>query len=81
MNELSYQTTILLKKPSNIYFSSFKAIKKKVVQEIIKYSGPYPYIDGLILSNTKNFGSFELDHTERKFGKSNYNLYKHFNCI
>ncbi len=66
----------LLKKPNGIYFSSFKAIKKNIVKEIIKYSGPYPYIDGLILSVTSNYSSFNINHAERTEGKSNYNLYK-----
>ena len=42
----------LLKKPSSIYFSSFKLIKRNIVNEIVKYTGPFPFIDGLILSIT-----------------------------
>jgi len=67
---------IILKKPKEIYFSSFKAIKRNIVDEIIKYEGAFPYIDGLILSITSNIGSFEVIHKERKQGKSSYNIYK-----
>ena len=67
---------IILKKPKGIYFSSFKSIKRNVVEEIIKYEGPFPYIDGLILSITNNFGSYEVIHNERKLGKSSYNIFK-----
>ena len=67
---------IILKKPTEIYFSSFKAIKRNIVDEIIKYEGAFPYIDGLILSITSNIGSFEVIHKERKQGKSSYNIYK-----
>ena len=67
---------IILKKPTEIYFSSFKAIKRNIVDEIIKYEGAFPYIDGLILSITSNMGSFEVIHKERKQGKSSYNIYK-----
>ena len=67
---------LILKKPKEIYFSSFKSIKKNLVNEIIKYKGPYPYIDGLILSVTQNIGSYEVAHAERKQGKSSYSLYK-----
>lgn len=66
----------LLKKPGSIYFSSFKSIKKNIVNEIVKYTGPFPYIDGLILSITQNIGSFEVKHEERVIGKSGYNFYK-----
>ena len=67
---------IILKKPKEIYFSSFKAIKRNIVDEIIKYEGAFPYIDGLLLSITSNIGSFEVIHKERKQGKSSYNIYK-----
>jgi undecaprenyl-phosphate 4-deoxy-4-formamido-L-arabinose transferase len=66
----------LLKKPGSIYFSSFKLIKKNIVNEIVKYTGPFPFIDGLILSITQNIGSFEVKHDERVIGKSGYNFYK-----
>jgi len=66
----------LLKKPSSIYFSSFKLIKRNIVNEIVKYTGPFPFIDGLILSITQNIGSFEVRHDKRIVGKSGYNFYK-----
>jgi len=67
---------VILKKPKDLYFSSFKAIKKKIVNEIINYEGPFPYIDGLILSITNNLNSFEVKHDERKKGESSYNINK-----
>tara|TARA_X000000950_G_scaffold118104_1_gene147931 strand:+ start:544 stop:1488 length:945 start_codon:yes stop_codon:yes gene_type:complete len=67
---------LILKKPKDLYFSSFKAIKKNIVNEIIKYEGPFPYIDGLILSITNNFNSFEVKHDERKKGESSYSITK-----
>ena len=33
----------------HIYFSSFKVMSRFIVDEVIKYRGPFPYIDGLIL--------------------------------
>ncbi|MDB9739696.1 glycosyltransferase, partial [Candidatus Pelagibacter sp.] len=66
----------LINKPKNIYLSSFKIIKRNLINEIIKYTGPYPYIDGLILSKTHNIGSCEVLHAARKNGKSSYNLLK-----
>ncbi len=67
---------LILKKPKDLYFSSFKAIKKNIVNEITNYAGPFPYIDGLILSITNNFNSFEVKHDERKKGESSYNITK-----
>ncbi len=43
-----------LKKPKNLYLSPFKILNRSVVKEIINYRGPFPYIDGIILSVTSN---------------------------
>ncbi len=67
---------ILLSKPKNLYLSSFKLINRAVVDEIIKYKGPFPYIDGLILRVTNNLTSVEVKHQKRVIGKSNYTLRK-----
>ena len=69
-------TTSLLNKPADLYLSSFKLIKKEVVDEIIKYKGPYPYIDALILRVTNNIGKTEVQHSERMEGESNYTIKK-----
>lgn len=61
----------LLNKPKNLYLSSFKAIHRDVVEEIIKYQGPFPYIDGLIFRITDNYTSVEVKHQRREIGKSN----------
>lgn len=68
--------TYLLRKPKRLYLSSFKLIRREVVQEIIRYTGPYPYIDGLIFRVTRNVGSVEVEHHERQAGRSNYNFGK-----
>ena len=72
----NYSAELFLKKPKDIYFSSFKAIKKDLINQVIKYKGPFPYIDGLILSASSNLGSFEATHSSRKKGQSSYTLAK-----
>ncbi|CAH0994913.1 Undecaprenyl-phosphate 4-deoxy-4-formamido-L-arabinose transferase [Emticicia aquatica] len=67
-------TTSLLQKPADLYLSSFKLIKQEVVKEIIKYKGPYPYIDALIFRVTNNIGKTQVQHSERMEGESNYTL-------
>lgn len=64
----------LLNKPKGIYLSPFKAINRDAVKEIIKYEGPYPYIDGLLLSVTDYMMQVDLEHHKRFRGKSNFNL-------
>lgn len=72
----NFTANITLNKPQNIYLSSFKSIKRKVINEIIKYEGNYAYIDGLIFSSTKNIGTFLVNHEFRKVGQSGYTLKK-----
>lgn len=64
----------LIDKPHGLYLSSFKIIHRDVVKEIIKYKGPFPYIDGLILRSTSSISSVAVQHANRVYGKSNYNL-------
>jgi glycosyltransferase involved in cell wall biosynthesis len=66
----------LIEKPKDLYLSSFKLIKKEVVEEIIKYTGPYPYIDALIFRVTTNIGKVFVEHFERNEGKSGYTIKK-----
>ena len=72
----NYCAVSLINKPKDLYLSSFKCIKRNLVNEVIKYTGPFPYIDGLLLSKTHNIGSCEVIHAARKNSKSSYNLFK-----
>lgn len=66
----------LMSKPQDLYLSSFKIMHRDIVREIIKYKGPFPYIDGLILRCTQNLGKVYVEHKERLSGKSGYSLRK-----
>ncbi|MDD4527935.1 MAG: glycosyltransferase family 2 protein [Candidatus Margulisbacteria bacterium] len=68
--------TYLINKPKDLYLSSFKVIEKGLVEEIIKYKGPFPYIDGLILRSTSNYSAVYVEHNKREEGRSNYTLSK-----
>lgn len=73
---VNWLTSYLLNKPKDLYLSSFKLIRQEVVQEIIKYHGPYPYIDGLIFRITRNIGTVQVAHEKREEGASNYTFHK-----
>ena len=73
---VNWLTSYLLNKPKDLYLSSFKLIRQEVVQEIIKYHGPYPYIDGLIFRMTRNIGTVQVAHQKREEGASNYTFHK-----
>ena len=65
---------IVLRKPRILYLSPFKAIRRDIAKEVIKYQGPYPYVDGLILGVTSKVTQVALEHQFRYSGKGNYNI-------
>ena len=65
---------IVIGKPDDVYLSPYKAIARAVVDEIVKYDGPYPYVDGLLFRATASITQVDAEHRERYAGKSNYNL-------
>jgi len=68
--------TALLRKPKDLYLCSFKVIARPVIDEIVKYTGPFPYIDGLILRVTDSISSVYVEHKAREDGHSNYTIGK-----
>lgn len=67
---------ILVSKPKGIYLSPFKIINRSTVSEISKFAGPYPYIDGIILTITQNLTQVDVEHQARLSGKSTYTFSK-----
>lgn len=68
--------TWLLGKPRHLYLSSFKCLSRFLVERIIAYAGPSPYVDGLILRVTDNIAQIEVEHCPRRAGRSGYTLWK-----
>ena len=72
----NFVASIMLKKPRNLYLSSFKIMNSFLAKEIIKYDLPYSYIDGLILRTTENIGALKVDHHPRTESESGYTVRK-----
>ena len=68
--------TVLLGKPRDLYLSSFKCMSRFLVDEVCRYQGPFPYLDGLILRVTRNIGTVACRHRPRSEGASGYTLRK-----
>lgn len=66
--------TWLLNKPRGIYLSPFKIMTRNIANEIARFSGPYPYIAGILLTITQNVCQQTVEHHKRPDGKSNYNI-------
>jgi glycosyltransferase involved in cell wall biosynthesis len=62
----------LINKPPLIYLSSFKIIRGEVAREVTKYSGPFPYVDSLLLQLTNRLSQVSVQQHERFAGTSNY---------
>lgn len=71
-----YMAQSLLNKPKDLFISSYFAMKKYVKDELLRYTNPYPYLEGLVLRTTDKIKNVEVNHRERKIGKSNYTLKK-----
>lgn len=69
-----YVATVLLGKPKGLYLSSFKAMRREIVDEVVKYDGPFTYVDGLILDVTSSITAVDIVHQARHEGESNYNF-------
>ncbi len=74
---------ILLNKPKGVYLSPFKVINRKICDLVVQYKGPYPYIDGIILSvvDHKRIGLIDLNHYKRVSGFGNYTLFKSISLL
>lgn len=66
----------LLNKPRDLYLSSFKCLNRFAIDQVIRYKGPFPYIDGLIWRSTKSVGKVLVRHAKREEGKSGYTFRK-----
>jgi len=66
----------LLKKPGEIDLTSFRAMRRFVVDEVLRYEGPHPYVDAILLRATARVGAVEVAHAPRREARSNYTLRK-----
>ena len=66
----------LLQKPKGLYLSPFRAMNAAIRDEILRYCGPYVYVDGLILTVTRNIAVVDVDHHDRYAGDSGYSVRK-----
>lgn len=67
----------LLDKPKDLNFSNFSIVKKFVIDEILNYKNPYPYLEGLTLRATRRIVQVEMEERFRSDGgNGNFTLKK-----
>lgn len=74
VNEL--MTRVMLEKPKELFISSYFAVKRFVVDDMIRYENSYPYVIGLVLRATRNITNVVVNHREREEGRSGYTMKK-----
>lgn len=71
-------TEIMLGKPRDLSMTSYFAIKRFIVDEMLNYKNCFPYLDGLILRCTRRIRTVPVEHRARQIGASGYTLGKLF---
>ena len=66
----------LLSKPKDLQIMSYFACKRYVIDEVLRYTNPYPYMSGLLLRATKKVTNVEVHHHDRVEGQSGYSIKK-----
>jgi glycosyltransferase involved in cell wall biosynthesis len=56
--------------------SSFRVVRRDVIDAILSYTLNFTYIDGLLAWNTQRIGEVDVDHQPRGDGRSGYTLTK-----
>ncbi|MBS3811941.1 MAG: glycosyltransferase family 2 protein [Halanaerobiales bacterium] len=67
---------LITNKSSDIRVSSFRILNKKLLKEIIKDKRSFVYLSAIILNKTDNIANIKIEHEDRKYGDSNYNIIK-----
>lgn len=72
----SKMTEIMLDKPHDLSITSYFAMQRFVMEELLRYEQCYPYVMGLVLRSTRNICNVSVQHRARKVGHSGYTLSK-----
>ena len=67
---------IMIGQPKDVQISNFSVIRRIIVEEMVKYQNPYPYVSGLMLRSTKHIVNVQMDERERLYGCTNYTFIK-----
>ena len=69
-------TEIIVGKPKDMRVTNFLAMKRYVVEEIIKYKNPYPYMTGLLLRTTRDIVNVTMEERKRISGSTTFTFSK-----
>ena len=61
---------------TRVAISSFRIIRREVLEATFSYSLNYTFVDGLLAWNSQRIGEVTVEHHPRKIGRSNYSFPK-----
>ncbi len=70
---------VMLNKPRELFISSYFAVRRFIVNDMIRYENSYPYVIGLVLRSAGKITNVDIDHRSRMEGSSGYTLKKLLN--
>lgn len=60
--------------PADFQLTSFRAVRRPVVDNVKQMGGVFPYVTTMLFSHTSKYANAPVRHDPRKHGASNYNL-------
>lgn len=74
INDLMART--MIGKPKELSMMSYFCARRFVIDEVLRYQNPYPYVSGLLLRTSNKIVNAEVSHHERMEGTSGYTFGK-----
>lgn len=71
-----FMARALIGKPKKLAIMSYFCCRRFIIDEIVRYENPFPYIAGLLLRSTNKIENVEIEHHERISGASGYTFKK-----
>lgn len=69
-------TEWIIDRPKDLQFTNFMAMKRYIVDKIVEYDNPYPYLTGLILRTTSNIVNVPMEERSRISGTTTFTFGK-----
>ena len=66
----------IIYKPKDIYLSPYKVIRKEIADLVCNYTGPSPYVDGLLFQYTWRVTQLPVEHYPRYAGHGGYTYWR-----
>lgn len=72
----SWMAKIMFDRPTDKRIVNISVVRRYIIDEILRYEYPYPYISGLVHRTTRRIGYVSVKHRARQSGTSGYSFKK-----